>query len=168
MIEFAFIVPILVALVLAGVEFTRFVNINQRIDRTANTVGDFAARSNVLTPTDLDTYYAAAQHVASPYDLAGQGLVILSSVEGDDTNGPQVLWQRNIGGALSVSSHIGAEGSNATLPAGLTVDEGATNLVTEVFFDFQPTFFVEMFSPTEVYYRAFHRPRKTNMLTLAP
>ncbi len=168
MIEFAFIVPILGTLVLAAVEFSNFVNINQRMERVANTVGDFAARDTVVSIADLGNFYAAARHIAAPKDLDASGRIILSTVEGDDTNGPQVLWQRTVGGSLSASSQVGAEGGNATLPAGLTVDEGATVLVTEVYFDYQPELFTELFSPVQVYYRAFHRPRGTNVLALAP
>ncbi len=168
MIEFAFIVPILASLVMAGVEFANFVNLHQRIERVATTVGDFAARDDQVTAADLSNFFAAAQHIAAPEDLVGRGRVILSTVQGDDTNGPQVLWQQTAGGNLSVTSQVGTQGGNATLPANLTVDEGTTVLVTEVFFDYQPGLFANLFSQIQMYQRAFHRPRGTNVLTLAP
>ena len=124
LVEFAFIVPILGTRVLGAVEFANFVNVNQRMERVANTVGDFAARSDVVSTADLGNFYAAARHIAAPNDLGSSGRIILSTIEGDDTNGPQVLWQRTVGGALSASSQVGAQGGNAALPAGLTVDEG--------------------------------------------
>ena len=138
------------------------------MDRVANTVGDFAARSDVISTADLNNFYSAAQHIAAPKNIDSDGRIILTTVAGDDTNGPQVLWQRTVGGSLSASSQIGAEGGNAALPPGLTVDEGATVLITEVYFDYQPELFTELFSPVQVYYRAFHRPRGTNVLALAP
>ncbi len=168
MLEFAFVVPILGTLVLGAVEFANFVNINQRMERVANTVGDFAARDDLVSTADLNNFYAAAQHVAAPHDLDGEGKVIVSTVQGDDTNGPQVLWQRNVGGSHGGSSIIGAQGGNATLPAGLTVDEGTTMVVTEVYFDYQPDLLGSLFTPVEIYHRAFHRPRGTNLLALAP
>ena len=130
--------------------------------------GDFAARQNQVTTADLNNFFTAAQHIAAPHNLNTDGAVILSSVQGDDTNGPQVLWQQTVGGSLSAGSQVGPQGGNATLPAGLTIDDGVTILVTEVFYDYQPELTSYLFSPVQVYYRAFHRPRGTNVLALAP
>ncbi len=167
-VEFAFIVPIFATLLIGAVEFANFVNMNQRMDRVANTVGDFAARQDQVTPADLGNFFSAAQHIAAPHSLNADGAIILSSVQGDDASGPQVLWQQIVGGSLSAASQIGSQGGNANLPTGLTVNDGATLLVTEVYFDYQPEFTSNLISPVQVYYRAFHRPRGTNVLALAP
>ena len=117
-------------------------------------------RSDTAQITEL---FAAAQRIAQPFDLLGQGMVIITTVQGTG-GGPQVLWQEAGAGVLVASSNIGAPGGTATLPTGLIVDDNESVVVTEVFFDYQPVFVGSVVPTNQLYYQSFNRPRSTQIL----
>lgn len=167
LVEMALAIPVLTALVMAGVDFSRFMVLNQRLERASGIVGDVVSRPGVLSPADFGGFFAAAQQVTAPFNMAADGAVIISAVLGDTTNGPSVLWQRAGAGAAMAASVIGNEGGAATLPAGLSVGDGESIVVTEVYYDFAPLFLGPLLPAKRLYHRSIHRPRTTNVLTIS-
>lgn len=157
MIEFGLITPLLVFLLLNGFEMSRFLILNQKLQRTAMSVADLAARSTVLSNDDFTDLFAAGNEVFRPFELLTDGSVILSSVNEDGSGNPQVAWQRQ-NGALLVNSLIGIEGGGATLEDNALIGDGQTLIVAEVFYDFEPLIGM-MPGSRQVYHRAFYRPR---------
>lgn len=165
-VEFALALPILLLLLLASAELGRFVLLHQKVDRVAVTISDLVARAETMSESELDDIFNAAGQVASPFDLALRGRVVVSSVINDDGDGPTIAWQRSGGGSFSASSEIGREGGAATLPNDFDVREGETAIISEVFFDFEP-FLSEMIVASQVLYRrAHHRPRLGTLDTI--
>lgn len=158
-VEFALALPVLMLMLLASAELGRFVLLNQKIDRVAITMSDLVARAETITQADLDDIFAAAAHVAEPFDLDGRGRVVISSVINADGEGATIAWQRAGGGAFIRSSEVGAEGEAADLPENFIVREGETAIISEVFFDFEPFLSATIVPPRVVYRRAHHRPR---------
>lgn len=157
--EFALLLPVLFALMLASAELARFVILHQKVDRVAVTMADLVARAETVSESDLTDIFASAAHVANPFDLPGLGHVIVSSVTNPDGDGPEIAWQRSGGGSFSATSKLGIEGGSATLPGDFVVNEGETAIISEVFFDFSP-FLTELVVQSQTLYRAaFHRPR---------
>lgn len=158
-VEFALVVPILLLLMLGSVEMARFVLLHQKLDRAATTISDLVARAETIDQSELDDIFTAAGEVAAPFDLAGRGVVIVSSITNPDGNGATIAWQRNGGGGLSATSHTGTEGDDASLLEGFEVREGETVIISEVFFDFEPFLSELIVAPQTLYARAHHRPR---------
>jgi hypothetical protein len=166
MVEFAFMLPIITSLVLGGVEFARYAQINQKMDRVAGFVGDLIARAKSLEAADFVDYFAAAEQLANPYDLMAGGTIIVSSVTGEP-GGAQVLWQQIGPGAVTETSRVGAPGGPATLPSGFVLGEEENIVITEVFFDFEPLFMPPAFvEGGRLYYRSVFRPRTTAVLAM--
>jgi Flp pilus assembly protein TadG len=158
-VEFALAAPVLIMLMLASAELARFVILHQKMDRVATTVSDLVSRAETINETELADIFEAIGEVATPFDIADLGVVIVSSVTNPDGEGAVVAWQRSGGGSYSGTSQIGTEGDSATLPAGFEVREGETAIISEVYFDFAP-FLSEMIVDPQVIYRtAHHRPR---------
>jgi TadE-like protein len=158
-VEFALAAPVLMMLTLASAELARFVILHQKMDRVATTVSDLVSRAETINETEMADIFLAIGEVASPFDLADLGVVIVSSVTNPDGNGAIVAWQRSGGGAYSASSHLGAEGDDAVLPDGFEVRQGETAIISEVFYDFTPFLSELIVEPQEVYRSAHHRPR---------
>lgn len=158
-VEFALALPVLLMMLLASAELGRFVLLNQKIDRVAVTMSDLVARVETISEDELDDIFNAAGHVAEPFDLGGQGRVVISSVINADGTGATVAWQRAGGGAYIAASEIGIEGGAASLPGDFDVREGETAIISEVFFDFEPFLSEMIVSPQVIYRRAHHRPR---------
>jgi Flp pilus assembly protein TadG len=159
--EFAAAMPVLVILLLGGVEVSRFALLNQRMDRLATVMGDLVAQAETLSENDVTQLFQATGHVAWPFDMATKGNVIISSISipaPPAAQTPKITWQRHIGGLVS-SSQIGAQNAAPTLPGGLTVATGQTLIVAEVYYDFSPMLIGSLVLAHRIYHRAFFRPR---------
>jgi Flp pilus assembly protein TadG len=165
--EFAAAMPVLVILLLGGVEVSRFALLNQRMDRLATVMGDLVAQAETLTENDLTQLFQATSHVAWPFDMATRGVVIISSISipPPGTTTTKITWQRHTG-SLAANSQLGAQGATPTLPSGLAVATGQTLIVAEVYYDFSPMLIGALVPPHRIYHRAFFRPRIGALTTL--
>jgi Flp pilus assembly protein TadG len=165
MIEFAFAMPLLITLLLGGVELGRYVLLHQKLDRTAMTVSDLVARVTSVTPTDLDTVLTAADLVMAPFEFSDKGLVIISAVKKLSAGGsPKVIWQRSGAGSLSVPSALGVEGGNAVIPDSELVDDIQGIVVGETYYEYTP-WFITMIPSSTIRHVAYFRPRLSNEVT---
>lgn len=157
--EFALTFPILVLLILGGVEVGRFVLLEQKLHAAAVTMADLTAQAEELSTGELDNLFAAVDHITTPFALAEDGLVIVSSVSASGGNPPTVDWQRTGAGTATKASAIGAPGEEAELPEGFVVRDGESVIVAEVFFDYAPLFGGQYVDAREIYKRSLYRPR---------
>jgi Flp pilus assembly protein TadG len=157
--EAAIALSVLATLTLGGIEVARYIILNQKLERVAATIGDLVTQAQAITSADLDSVFAAAEHVATPFDLSNDAVVIVTSVSATGANPPVVSWQYSGVGALVASSTIGTTGAAATLPADFEVRSGENVIVTEVFYNYTPWIAPEVTNATQVYYRSFYRPR---------
>ena len=153
---------------LAGVEIGRYVLLIQKLDRAVASVADIAAQGQTISVNDLDNMFSAAIDIMKPFTLDGVGTVIVSSVSKTGVAAPKVDWQRAGGSTLSIGSAIGFTGGNATLPPELTVRAGEEVIVAEVYYNFTPWLAPEIAPATQLYNRAFYRPRQGPLTTLQP
>ena len=165
-LELAMAIPVIVLLVFSGIEITRFLLLNQKIERASATMADLVSQSENLSESALDNLFAAAGYVVAPYDIASDGRIVVSSLGGGE-GGATVLWQRAFGAASGVSA-IGTEGGPASLPAGFILRAGEAAIVAEVLFDYRPAFFDRVFEPSMLHATAIHRPRFGTLARLAP
>jgi hypothetical protein len=149
-------------------EASRYILLNQKLDRTSSSVADLISQASGVTPSVLSDTYAAADEQTEPFDLAGHGRVIISSVYKPDTNPAKVHWQCKGGGSYTAAtSKIGDKGADATMPSTLSVDIGENIVVAEVFYDYKPFLFQGIFKPTVFRHATFMRPRGA-LLTIVP
>ncbi|MEM9685174.1 MAG: TadE/TadG family type IV pilus assembly protein [Pseudomonadota bacterium] len=163
MIEFGFAMPLLVLLMLGGVELGRYVLLHQKLDRTAMTVSDLVARVQTVTVADVNTIFTAANLIMEPFDISQDGIVYISSVK-EDSGNPKVMWQRSGGGTLSATSLIGTQGSNATISDNDLVDTDQAVIIGETFFQYTP-WFIDLIPTTTIRKVAVFRPRLTGEVT---
>jgi len=159
LVEMAFILPILVTMMLAGVELSRYVLLQQKLDAIAITTADLVSQREEISAATVDQIFAAAGHVIAPFTFGADGIVMVTSVSASGGNGPRVDWQRSGGGMLSASSTIGTPGGAATLPAGFQVRDGENAIISEVFYNYSPLLQTAFFTSTQTYHRALFRPR---------
>ena len=165
-VELAFAVPVLTGLLMSGVEVTRYVLINQKLERTAATMGDLISRMPELTEGDITSFFAASDQVMTPYDVQTDGRVIISSITSDGGD-PAIVWQRTYG-AVGAGSRFGDVGDVPVLPNGFIVRDGENVITAEVFFEFQPIMMTGVLDPTRLYSRAVFRPRFGSLAQITP
>ena len=167
MVEFALIIPVLVALLVGTFEVTHLVRTQQKMERVAGMVGNLVARAESHTEENFQACFDAASQFAWPHDLFENGNVIVTSIVGQEADeNPTVLWQQVSEDGVTVESRIGSPGKAATLPGGLGIDEGQGLIVTEVYFDYTPRLAAQMFPARRLYMQAFHSPRRSAIITM--
>jgi Flp pilus assembly protein TadG len=168
-IEFGLVISTLIVILMGCFEASRYILLNQKLDRTSSSVADLISQSGGITASVLSDTYAAADEQTLPFDLTGHGRVIISSVYKADAASPAIVqWQCKGGGAYTAAtSKIGNKGANATMPSTLTVDVAENVVVAEVFYDYKPFLFEGIFQPSVFRHATFMRPRGS-LLTVVP
>lgn len=169
MVEFAIIIPILVFVLLAGVDVVRFAMLQQKLSRAATSMADLVAQYPSMSQTQLDQLFLSVEHVITPFPLGASGRVVVSSISKADSAAPVVVdWQRFGAGTAAAISEFGVQGGNAVLPAGFIVDAGQSLIVAEIFYDFVPLLDTSVVPPRRVVHNAIFRPRFGALTALAP
>lgn len=170
LVEFAFVAPILVSLLIGSFEIARFVLLNQKLNRLASNSSDLVTRSAAMSEAELDNIFAAGEYITAPFRMGNKGVVIITSASNpgpNDTTPPVVNWQQRSDILVTFPSEVGVEAGQATLPAGLTLRVGQDIIISEVIYDFEPIMFAEM-TEKQLYHVSFHRPRLGPLTELTP
>jgi Flp pilus assembly protein TadG len=159
MLEFAFSMPLLITILLGGIELGRYVLLHQKLDRTAMTVADLVSRVTTVTASELDTVFAATDLVMSPFAFGDRGALIVSSVKENGAGTPKVVWQRVGGGTLAVTSEIGEKGDNAVISDPNMLSATSQGVVIgESYYDYSP-WLIELIPSIRLRHVAIFRPR---------
>lgn len=183
MVEFAFVAPLLLLLILGGVELANFALAHMRVNQIAVTVADNAGRVNTaIDEANIHEIFAGAALLGNSIDFKSNGRVVLSSLQDNKQNGNakgQVInWQR-CWGDLDIDPAYGEEGDgrwDATLKNGLgkgnnKIASGGDTAVmfVEVSYNYQPLVGDEWFDKPQIRAEsAFNvRSRKNNNMNNA-
>lgn len=126
-VEFAFALPVLLALGLMGLETANYAMANLRVSNIAMLTADNASRvRDSIDETDITELFTGAKMTGTNINFAANGRIILTDLEPTTTGGKQwVRWQR-CDGALNYTS------SNSALRP-LTAAGAAINNGTEIY-----------------------------------
>lgn len=166
-LEFALTLPVWVTLMLGVCDGTYCLLVNEKVNRIAYTVSDIVTQyQDPMTLAILNDTTSAASQLMLPYSFGAQGIVIVSSVYKPTGQSPMIEWQYVGGGSMVQSSKIGSTGGAATLPNGLTMNDGDCVIVTEVYYQFTPMFLSDSLFPSSLIYDvAMYKPRLGPLLT---
>ncbi len=168
MVEFALCAPFLLILMMGAVEVSRYIIINQKLDKVAFTVSDVVAQSTVLTSGGINQLLVATQDIMEPYNFGADGIVYITSVTKDPNDYPTVRWRHTGGGGLSGNnSQVGDIGLTANLPAGFTLNDRDNIIIAEVYYRFTPLLTQNVLGEMIIYKMAIYKPR-LGTLTAAP
>jgi Flp pilus assembly protein TadG len=166
-IELAALVPMLALLLIGVFEVTRFMIAIQKVDRIVVAMADYVSQSQTISQTELNDLFDAVANISSPVSF-DSGIVVVSSIyKSSDASPATIVWQRQGGGSLSAASVIGTQGSNASLPAGMTLVALEGMVAAEAMMDFEPVFLQAFVSPVRIYRTAFYRPRKSSQVAIS-
>ncbi len=157
--ELALVMPILVAILMGGVEVGRYLMIHQKLSRLVDTTTDLVAQKRTLSTQDLNDVFKSAEYVLDPFELGPDGVIIITSVTAPPNQNPRVDWQYSGAGSSGATSQIGNPGETPNLPVGFTLDDGENVIIGEIFYDYRPQIFEVFTSPKQIYYRVIDRPR---------
>lgn len=165
--ETALILPVLITLVLGGLDVARFALLQQKLSRMVMGTTDMVSQGATVSIPELDIIFQASGTMLRPFAAGSSQVMFISSVSVTGAALPRVDWQRTGGGSLAgQTSKLGLAGGNATLPTGFAVESGGNAIFTEVYYDFSPMFMPILVPPTVLYHRAVFRPRQSSLTTL--
>jgi Flp pilus assembly protein TadG len=143
-VEFAIILPFLVALLLGMTDLTLGISTDRKLTQVTRTVADLTSRQDAaVTPARLDDIFAASRSVMAPYNDS-QIRIRISSVVVEPTgvvsNGQPVLrarvcWSRSKG---SITAY-GANTILPAIPAGFSLSQ-TSFILAEVSMPYTPIF----------------------------
>jgi len=159
LIEFAYVMPLLLLIGAAGLETANFMLMNLRISQAAGNLADNVSRvgraNNLgvkqIREADIIDSFQALRIQSSRYGLVANGRVTLSSLERNSSNGQWIHWQRCIGQKRDAAfqSRYGREGDGATGtafpgmgPKGqeITAPSGSGVMFVDMSYTYQPLF----------------------------
>ncbi|MCK8785743.1 pilus assembly protein [Roseomonas sp. NAR14] len=143
-IEFALLLPVLLVLTLATIDFVWLLRDALRIERVASEVCNIVTQYQRLRvgngQNDLDDIFGVAARIGDPLAVTGSGGVVIVTGLANSGSGTTVLWQqsRGLSGYASTFGTVGGRASfRAGIPdPGLAAGQGA--VVVEVFLRRQP------------------------------
>jgi hypothetical protein len=192
-LEAVLVLPLMVFIVIGGVEMYLYTRVAAILDRVAFTLANSISiqqdplvdDTNCTTPGHICTYGTLMPQLMQPLDYANKGAVILSlyATDAPSNGNPPTLWRAiaspNRGwtktyqgaSAPTPTSRI----TNANLPTTLishNTQTADTLIVVEVFYEYKPfamtgSFFKLLFN-THQYSHAIIRPRYIDLCTLNP
>lgn len=153
-VEFAFLFPVLIALVLGSYDIGKALIINQKIISASQIMADLITRQDDLLEDDLEDIILAGQMAIDPYDRTPMGYDIVS-VEYDDDDEPTELWRVTDNMAENEDALEGSEG------LGL---EGEGIVVVTVSYTYEPYFTNFITENVSMQETAFLRGRRTSLV----
>ena len=129
-VEFALLLPMMIALYLGGVEISSGVSIQRKVTLTAGTVANLTAQSTTLVTADVSNILNASTSILSPYSTT-DATATVSCIAIDSTGRAKVSWSVTKGGTARTA------GSVVTIPTALAVP--STQLIfSEVSYPYRP------------------------------
>jgi Flp pilus assembly protein TadG len=159
-VEFALVLPVMLTLYLGSAELSQLINVDQRVNVIAGTVGDLVARANgSVTATNLTDYFQAATAIISPFSttpLTQEVTLVYVASDGTTT----VKWSRKPTG---VGYTTNASFASHPLPSTLTnAVKGTTSpyiVVSEATYTYTPLLGLFFKNPFTLYHQNFYLPR---------
>lgn len=177
-VEFAMSLPVLVTLVLVGLETANLAMAHLKISNIAMLTADNAARvRDSIDEANVIELLTGAKMSGDNIRFRQNGRIILSSIEpntagsGGTSTGQWIRWQR-CDGARNVSSSYGLQGkgqTNSSLPAvgpvgnQISASSGTAIMMVEVVYNYQPIVSDAIFGPRIIRYEsAFNVRQRTD------
>jgi Flp pilus assembly protein TadG len=117
-VEFALLLPVLVALYLGGFETLRLVSTYRKVCDTTAQLANITAYSDTVAKADLQISMAAAAQIMAPYSTSKLEIVA-SEIQVVSSSSATVTWSQAWKGGSAYPAGEHAKGSTWTLPPAL-------------------------------------------------
>lgn len=130
-VEFAMLLPLMIALYLGTVEISTGVAIDRKVTLTAGAVANLTAQSTTLATADMTNIFNASTAIISPYSANGLKITV-SCISINSAGKSTVSWSATLNGTAR------ATGSAITIPSALAVPSSQL-IFSEVSYPYTPT-----------------------------
>jgi Flp pilus assembly protein TadG len=130
-VEFAIVVPFMLALYIGGVELGDGMAIQVKVTDTAHTVADIATQNTNISDATMQTILNATTQIIAPYSQS-HVVVTLSEISTDSSGAATVTWSDSLHGTPR------PVGQAMTLPASLAGQKNISLVLGEVSYAYTP------------------------------
>ena len=163
LIEFAFVLPLMVLLYVGSVAVTMGVTTDRKLTLLARSLGDIVSQGTNMTPTSMTQVFDAGRVVMSPYNASATVLKMRLSSVRIKTNGQACIDWTSSG----TSGYSRTAGSNVTslIPIDLRIPDTYL-IVPEVEYIYNPVIGTDITGgPLTLHDVLFFRPRQGTSVT---
>jgi Flp pilus assembly protein TadG len=167
LLEFAFILPVVITMSLTGAELTNYITTKMRIGQLALQMADDAGRMGTgsqlsakqVSESDINDVFIGAQYQSGELDLQTNGRVILTDLEEDPANAGKykIGWRRCYGLKTSYARLYPSDTATTNLtgigPVGrqVTAQTGNATMFVEMFYTYRPLVGLGTLAPTSTF-----------------
>jgi Flp pilus assembly protein TadG len=130
-VEFAIVLPFMLALYIGGVELGDGWAINVKVTDTAHIVADLASQNTTINNATMSTILGASQKIIAPYSYSNL-VVTISEVSTDASGKATVTWSDSLNGTARTV------GQPMTLPSSLAGQANISLVLGEVSYAYTP------------------------------
>ncbi|KPB01950.1 TadE/TadG family type IV pilus assembly protein [Ahrensia marina] len=123
-VEFALIVPLLLAMYLGTVEISTGITVNKRAARVASTVADLVTQQSEVDRKTLDAMLEIGAAIMFPYTADQPKITIVGiDVDEDHPEGGEIIWSRRYNKGKFDNGLGSGNGTKIGVPKRLIIDE---------------------------------------------
>lgn len=156
LIEFAFVLPVLVLLFLGGFQLMDAISAYRKVGSTVRALADLSTQNTTMTNTQADEILNASRQIMAPYSPANAALRI-SQIKVDANGVATVSWSR----ALNDTAR--ATGSAFTMPTGLT-QANKYYVYSEIVYTYTPRMASSLIGTIPLTQTIFMSPRNSEFI----
>ena len=171
-VEFALLLPLLMALMLGSIELTHSMWGMGKLADATNATANLIAMTPTLNDNTFLDLMAAAPLVLAPYPENDLSVVMTSAVGCfDDPDDPDteisfyVVWSQGWQGDQLQNTGYAVDSEFPNAPAGLRVRDGETLIVSETSYTYNPRIARKVGTTVAMNDTAFHKPRDTERVS---
>ena len=128
-VEFAFVLPILLSMLLGLVELSQALALRADITNMSSTASDLIAQESSVSSSDLTNVFNALNAMVFPFDSAPVTITITSVIDGGTGQQPKVAWSCTKNGTAETKGAA----PTTTLPAGMiTAGDGSSVIWSKI------------------------------------
>jgi Flp pilus assembly protein TadG len=160
-IEFALVLPFMVAVLLGSIEISNAISLSRKVTLTARTVTDLVTQSSSITSANMSTILTASSAVLAPYASANLVLTV-TEVSTNANSKATVVWSQSLTGS-TVTAGL-TVGSSVTLPTSLQLPN-ATYIWGVAQYTYKPILGYKLIGPINITDQMYLSPRLSTTIT---
>lgn len=137
LIEFAFLLPVLILMFYGIVEVSRYIQMHQKVDNAGRALVDLLNQNLNLTAKTVNDLMGTVPDMIAPFDAGGVGIIVSSIKVLENETEPTTLWQMSYGDIRNGSYVSKGKNEPAYLPQ-LRMIERDQVLTVEIFLAYRP------------------------------
>lgn len=123
-VEFALIVPLLLAMYLGTIEISNGITVNKRTSRVASTVADLVTQQPNVSKASLEDILEIGAAIMFPYDTTLPVITVVGiDVDDDHPDGGEIIWSRRYNKGTFDGGLGSGLGTKISVPTRLRIDE---------------------------------------------